>query len=445
MSNAHIENFLEYYLKLKESPGYAVLLSGDWGSGKTWFLKTFMDTKDHKYLWASFNGVSRYSEIEDQFFEQLHPRLASKEMKLAGKIFKGLLKATVKIDWDDDGKADGSATIQNPDLKKSDFLNTDKYVVVFDDIERSQMEIEEVLGYINQYVEVVGQKVICICNEKDIIEKTERYQKIREKVIGKVFEVNPDFQEILGEFLKIEDLKKSKIDFSRLEEPILKIFTNSKSKNLRVLKQGLLEFDRIFGEIDSEVLENEKLAIHLFSVFLIFYIEVHLGNYLATEITNLTNSGFFYSLDNSSEKKKATFQKYDLPSLNTSLLPDTFWESILGEGYVPLEQISDSLKNSEYFATENTPLWRKIWRITDLTDNQFDEYYAELEKRIGSDEIEHWGEVVQIAGIYRTLNKKGLTKRTTKDITSWAKEYINKLRDNGKLLEKNEERYTIRA
>lgn len=198
MSNAHIENFLEYYLKLKESPGYAVLLSGDWGSGKTWFLKTFMDTKDHKYLWASFNGVSRYSEIEDQFFEQLHPRLASKEMKLAGKIFKGLLKATVKIDWDDDGKADGSATIQNPDLKKSDFLNTDKYVVVFDDIERSQMEIEEVLGYINQYVEVVGQKVICICNEKDIIEKTERYQKIREKVIGKVFEVNPDFQEILG-------------------------------------------------------------------------------------------------------------------------------------------------------------------------------------------------------------------------------------------------------
>ena len=444
MANDHIVNFLDYYLNLKEAPEYAVLLKGRWGAGKTWFVKKYLESRSTKFLWASFNGISSFREIEDQFFEQLHPRLASKEMKLAGKILKGVLKATVKIDWDGDGKEDASATIQSPDLKGSDLINTEKYVIVFDDLERSQMTIEKVLGYINQYVEIVGQKVICICNEDDIIEKDDRYLKIREKVAGKIYEVKPDLKSVLTDFLNHEDLKKSQIDFSLHEERILNIFKSSESNNLRILKQALLEFDRLFSGLDDKIQEKNSLIEHLLSVFLIFFIEVHRGSLKASEIQSLTNSGFFYLTDKSPEIKKTTYNRYNLSSLNNSLLPDTYWESILGEGFVSLEQISHSLRNSAYFEDDKTPLWRKIWRITDLGDDQFSEYFKQLELRIKTDDIESWGEVVHIAGIYLTLHKMGLGTKTPKEVIQWAKSYIDKLRQNGKLFEENADKFSIR-
>ena len=37
-SNKHIEEFLDYYLNVEQSPDYAVLITGCWGSGKTYFI-----------------------------------------------------------------------------------------------------------------------------------------------------------------------------------------------------------------------------------------------------------------------------------------------------------------------------------------------------------------------------------------------------------------------
>jgi hypothetical protein len=50
-----------------------------------------------------------------------------------------------------------------------DFLNKfDAKVYVFDDLERFEGAINKVLGYINQFVEHGGAKVILIANEQEI-------------------------------------------------------------------------------------------------------------------------------------------------------------------------------------------------------------------------------------------------------------------------------------
>jgi tRNA A37 threonylcarbamoyladenosine biosynthesis protein TsaE len=41
-SNQHIEDYLKYYLSSKFNPEFAILLQGEWGCGKTWFIKEFM-------------------------------------------------------------------------------------------------------------------------------------------------------------------------------------------------------------------------------------------------------------------------------------------------------------------------------------------------------------------------------------------------------------------
>lgn len=76
----------------------------------------------NEYLYVSLYGVTSYKEIEDAFFQQLHPVLASKGMKIAGKILKGLIKTTVKIDIDRDGKGDGNVSLGIPDINLPDYL-----------------------------------------------------------------------------------------------------------------------------------------------------------------------------------------------------------------------------------------------------------------------------------------------------------------------------------
>ena len=180
-SNEHIEEFLKHYFNLPSPPQYAVLLKGKWGVGKTWFLKKIMSQLDSsnnqtkKYLYVSLYGIASFEEIENEFFRQLHPVLSSKGMALAGKIGKGLLKTTLKIDLDGDGKSDASVATQIPDINLPDYLsNTEGLILVFDDLERASMDLENLLGYINYFVEHQGYKVIIIANEEELGSKEKK-------------------------------------------------------------------------------------------------------------------------------------------------------------------------------------------------------------------------------------------------------------------------------
>lgn len=92
MKNDHIEKFLDYYLALPSAPEYAVLLRGNWGCGKSWFIRNYQKKRnDINFLYVTLNGMTSIREIEESFFEQLHPILASKGMRIASKALKGLV------------------------------------------------------------------------------------------------------------------------------------------------------------------------------------------------------------------------------------------------------------------------------------------------------------------------------------------------------------------
>jgi hypothetical protein len=139
--NNHIEDYLEYYSNLPYAPHFAVLLKGEWGSGKTWFIKKFIEKTDNpaasgkgntltrvqeflefftkpiqilglpnaesdtevdpkklkttekKTLYISLYGMTNFDDIEYAFFEQLHPFWSKKEVMFAGRIFRGCLKS----------------------------------------------------------------------------------------------------------------------------------------------------------------------------------------------------------------------------------------------------------------------------------------------------------------------------------------------------------------
>lgn len=50
MSNEHIKDYLNWYTSENcEEPGFAVLIKGSWGSGKTYFIKNYMDETESAF------------------------------------------------------------------------------------------------------------------------------------------------------------------------------------------------------------------------------------------------------------------------------------------------------------------------------------------------------------------------------------------------------------
>ena len=130
-TNQKIHSFLKYYCDLASPPEYAVLIKGKWGTGKTWFIKNLikdLNALNIKSLHISLYGITTFDEIEMEFFRQLHPVLSSKKMALAGKVLKGILKTTLKIDL---GKDEAIINSSIPDIDLPDYLkNTEKVLSV---------------------------------------------------------------------------------------------------------------------------------------------------------------------------------------------------------------------------------------------------------------------------------------------------------------------------
>lgn len=289
--NSHIEEFLKYYYSFDQEPGYAVLLKGKWGTGKTWFINQTLNSlakQDSKYLYVSLYGVTSFEEIEDEFFKQLHPLLSSKSMALTGKIAKGLLKATLKIDLDGDGKADGSVSAQAPELNLPDYLtNTSGFIIVFDDLERASINLESLLGYINHYVEHQGYKVIIVANEEEILAHQEQrddfklaYRRIKEKLVGKTFEITPDLSGALVNFISEVKDNDAQALYNKNINLISEIYENSQYQNLRHLKQALWDFERFLSFVNPDASSKDGLLDHLLRIFLILSIEIKSGSIL---------------------------------------------------------------------------------------------------------------------------------------------------------------------
>ena len=210
------------------------MLTGEWGSGKSYYvkntLKPFLEDKDngkHKCVIVSLYGLSDTSEISKAIYMELRTikKVPSSETantvktvgKIVGKtIFNGLV-SKIGFDIGDISDDDLQKVYESVDL-------TDK-LIVLEDIERTQIDIIELLGYINNMCENDGVKVLLVTNESELLhfhieekkkqeygkEKTEykkvysedaqKYLKAKEKSISDTLQFHADFQETIDSII----------------------------------------------------------------------------------------------------------------------------------------------------------------------------------------------------------------------------------------------------
>lgn len=270
MSKEIIKKAISVYIK-EEKSDYAVMLNGAWGSGKTYFVKNelidyLQDRFDRNLLYISLFGISNIDELYNNIALQVlnikttetleediksgyssytNPKKENAFERNAVTWWAGIINKGLKIITNNDIVNSVASVIS--EISKRE-INFNKYVFIFDDVERSTLGFDVLLGFFDQIVDQNGAKAILICNENKI--NNEYYKEFKEKVIGLTIDyksdINKDFDSIIDTYLDNEDCKKYAIEE---KGNILGLFNRGDTLNLRTLIFIFKRFKEMYNKV----------------------------------------------------------------------------------------------------------------------------------------------------------------------------------------------------
>lgn len=255
MTYDEMNSFILNYVN-NDKTGRAIMLSGEWGSGKSYYikntLKPFIEDKDRQCVVVSLYGLSSLSEISKAIYIELRTVIKSptsevgNTLKIAGKIIgKTIFNGLVSMIGFDIGN------IEEKDLQSVyESVNLTNKLIILEDIERTQIDMIELLGYINNMCENDGAKVLLVTNESEFLttyEKTDdegksikyytdsalAYKRAKEKTIGDTIYFVCDYENTIQHIIKSFGVFLQKYSSSECVADIRDIFYLMSSHNLR--------------------------------------------------------------------------------------------------------------------------------------------------------------------------------------------------------------------
>ena len=337
-----VESILDYVRS--DYTDYAIMINGEWGSGKTYFWNHKVKNKieslqlnGRKYttIYMSLYGISNLEEISKKIFietTQLMDKNLKKYMDAHGQTtipeyaktgldmanFFGVTKNGEKIDYEA-------------------FFSTNDKVLCFDDLERANVDVVDILGYINNFVEHDHIKTIIICNEKELATKFKSsniemktfiatylldkqnelvrgeekpmvekirdkieyvfdnandYERIKEKLIGETFEYAPKFNYIINGLLMRFESNPDLIRFMRENTNlIISTFNKSGTRNLRILKHALNDFKKIYENVNKAYPNTNLRVLQTMLIFTIAVsFEIKAGKITKNKFININSN-----------------------------------------------------------------------------------------------------------------------------------------------------------
>lgn len=289
----------------------------------------------------SLYGISNLEEISKKIFietTQLMDKNLKKFMNASGV---NAIPEYAKTGLD---MANFFGVTQNGDrLDYGQFFSTDDKVLCFDDLERANVDVIDILGYINNFVEHDHIKTIIICNEKElstklksnnlemktfiatylldkegklnlktdkpmverirdtieyVFDKANDYERIKEKLIGETFEYAPEFNYIINGILMRYEKYPELIRFLRENTNlIISTFNKSGTRNLRILKHSLNNFKKIFDMVNKSYPNTNNRILQTMLIFTIAVsFEIKAGKITKDKFININSNEEYKSI-----------------------------------------------------------------------------------------------------------------------------------------------------
>lgn len=329
----------------EKNPAGAMLLTGEWGCGKTYFVEHELKTAlQHSYILVriSLFGMTSADElhatVKRKWIEAViqEKGFSAQSIEVGEKAAKVVTEVSTNLSciMPESIKNLGSLLSVNimDCISVKNEIGDKTVVLIFDDLERSKLSEIECFGCINEYCENQNFNTIIIANEDMIKEEAgvkHTYKEIKEKLIQRTvkFEVdykrviagvlaennwsNTRYAQFLGENVKMitsifsgigtdgrslnekanNSCKKNNYSKEHREEE-RRIITLQKKRphNIRSLKCVLQDFERVYILLEEKQIKNKDrwLASYIAYVFA----------YRAGLISEETEYGNLFSQDN---------------------------------------------------------------------------------------------------------------------------------------------------
>ncbi len=439
---SHLRDYLSYYKKLEE-PGYAVLVTGAWGAGKTYQVKKTLEKGEYYYI--SLFGLDTVEAVHADVIAAVNPS--------SGSYAKGL--GSVVEDAGYKGVGSLIPSFLNAIIRRN--LDIDR-ILIFDDLERSNIVPKDLQGIINSYVEHRGCRVIVIAHDNEVITE---FTKTKEKIIGQTIEIEPELKQAYESFTK----EGTNNPLVRYTEDILNIFNVSRVGSLRILKHVIQDLGRLYSvlkELDQKYLKHEKATEELVRLFVALDLEIRAGNIskeailnrnediLSLSGANLTDAAYakkyrstghkinFNSIEQ--DKKSVlmkTDEKFNSVSLYSFLLSDEIIIKMLFGGLYQNKMLSKTLNDYPYFVELSTPKekppWMTVIRFDVLEDGIVDKAIQEMDDQYQNRTVTVSGEMLHIFSLRMMLSEQGVIPDSFDEVEEGAKKYIDDLLEGGRL------------
>lgn len=444
--NTHISEQLTSFADLSD-PGYALLLDGPWGSGKTHTVKEWQSARDSSTassncLYVSLFGLKNATSVEDAIVEAL---VQSKGITTPDGFSKAL-EGTVK-------KFTG-ATVDLSGMWKRMVLRQAPRILIFDDLERAEMPIRQLFGALNRFVEHEKKNVVLIGNQAEF-DGDRSYRKTREKVVGRVLSVSANINTALDAFLNPLQEKASGKYIASEREVVAAVFSKSGIQNLRQLRQSLHEFDRVYASLPDFVKCNKAGSRYLLATYLSLSLAFHTGVLGRRELEilfpsqDLDSVSSFESLfeadrelktkkkdSNAKEQAQAFKKRWDedknVKISDETVLTPTLVRKLVVEGYADSELLEREFGQISYFMTETgkEPAWQTLWHWRYRDESDVLTALNTLEQELDSLSITEPTVILHVAGILIGLAKDGVGCDESSTVARKMLEYISHLEAN---------------
>lgn len=293
----------------KDKTRRAIMLSGAWGTGKSYYiqnsLRPYLENSGIKCIVVSLYGLKNLSELNKAIYLEIRAKaFAQKSESLSASKLIG--KTIVK----------GIASFFNVDLSISETdlqqlyasIDLSGKLIIFEDLERSSIDIFDILGFVNSLVEQDGVKVMLVANEDEILEykkekisvpdgggkeqptmetkdvlteKSERYLREKEKTVGDTIHFSGDIKGAIANIMTSYENSTFKSLLSAVNElgrpeiideihKNIMLYEGIECENLRsfiyACQKTVDIFDSVNNELDSNFAKYIFMSVVAFSM-----------------------------------------------------------------------------------------------------------------------------------------------------------------------------------
>ena len=481
-----VESILDYVRS--DYTDYAIMINGEWGSGKTYFwnnkirkkIETMqLNGKRYTTIYMSLYGISNLEEISKKIFIETTQLMDKNLRKFMDANGQTNIPEYAKTGLD---MANFFGVTQNGDkIDYADFFSTDDKVLCFDDLERANVDVIDILGYINNFVEHDHIKTIIICNEKElstklkssnlemktfiatylldkqnelnktdkpmvekiqdkiehVFDKANDYERIKEKLIGETFEYAPKFDYIINGILMRYENEPDLIRFLRENTRIIiNTFERSGTRNLRILKHALNDFKKVFDMVNKSYPNTSHRVMQTMLIFTIaISFEIKAGKVTKNKFMNIKDNEEYKAILVSSrvlmDNRQFYIKEFDNNYYYNFKAEYRFFKFI--EYYVrtrifDMKIFKDDMETIRNTVdTENLPGYKRLlteeyWKIS---DDEFDNVIEDIMKDIKEGNLELI-DIVKIYAYFSYFSRKGLIDYDIKTLKNVFFDGMNK-------------------